>query len=151
MAQRLKVFTWADGFHAFTVAATSRPKALQAWGVTSDLFQTGLAQEAPDNLDAAAALASPGSVIKRGIAVDVGQPPKRKPASKTAQARKAQQRVTDLEARLVVMNAAHVASIGQLEARQQALDDERSLAESDHLREREAIDQSLEQARSDLV
>ncbi len=25
---KLKVFTWSDGFHAFTVATTSRPRAL---------------------------------------------------------------------------------------------------------------------------
>ena len=45
MAARLKVFTWSDGFHAFTVAASSRPKALAAWGVGQDLFKSGLARQ----------------------------------------------------------------------------------------------------------
>lgn len=42
MAARLKLFEWSDGFHTFTVAASSRPKALVAWGSGQDLFATGL-------------------------------------------------------------------------------------------------------------
>jgi hypothetical protein len=41
----LKVFSWSDGFHAFTVAASSRPKALAAWGMSRDIFKDGLAHE----------------------------------------------------------------------------------------------------------
>lgn len=40
MAQKLKVFTWSDGFHAHTVAVSSRPKALAAWGVSQDIFKS---------------------------------------------------------------------------------------------------------------
>ncbi len=46
MAPRLKVFEWSDGFHRFTVAAASRPKALAAWGIHQDIFASGLAREA---------------------------------------------------------------------------------------------------------
>ena len=73
MAAKLKVFTWSDGFHAFTVAASSRPKALEAWGATQDLFKTGLAHEVEEGADRDAALASPGAVISRGLSVDVGK------------------------------------------------------------------------------
>nr|WP_314435032.1 hypothetical protein [uncultured Brevundimonas sp.] len=45
MAPRLKVFRWSDGFHAYSVAVSSRPKALSAWGSGQDLFATGLAAE----------------------------------------------------------------------------------------------------------
>ena len=43
MAAKLKVFRYSDGFHAWTVAASSRPKALAAWGVKRDLFKDGSA------------------------------------------------------------------------------------------------------------
>ena len=50
MAAKLKVFRYADGFHSWTVAASSRAKALAAWGVTRlteatpDLAETDLRQ-----------------------------------------------------------------------------------------------------------
>ncbi|MBJ7319248.1 MAG: hypothetical protein JHC96_10650 [Brevundimonas sp.] len=67
MAPRLKVFTWSDGFHAFTVAASSRPKALEAWGAKQDLFATGLASQLSGGPDHDAALAAPGEVIWRSM------------------------------------------------------------------------------------
>lgn len=73
MAARLKVFEWSDGFRRFTVAASSRPRALAAWGMQQDIFASGLAREAPDSEDAQAARAAPGQVIERGLAVDAGQ------------------------------------------------------------------------------
>lgn len=73
MAVKLKVFTWSDGFHAFTVAASSRPKALEAGGSKPDLFATGLASQLTGGPDYDAALASPGEVIERGLAIDVGK------------------------------------------------------------------------------
>jgi len=56
MARALKVFTWSDGFHRYTVAETSRAKALAAWETDRDLFKEGVAKEAPDAPDAKAAL-----------------------------------------------------------------------------------------------
>ncbi len=73
MAPRLKVFEWSDGFHRFTVAAPSRPKALAAWGIQQDIFASGLAKEAPEAEDAEAARARPGEVVERGLTVDIGQ------------------------------------------------------------------------------
>ena len=70
---RLKVFTWSDGFHAFTVAATSRPKALKAWGMTQDIFKSGLAREITDGPTFDAARAQPGEVIQTGEALDPGE------------------------------------------------------------------------------
>ncbi|WP_333611319.1 hypothetical protein [Brevundimonas bullata] len=73
MAPRLKVFEWSDGFHRFTVAAASRPKALAAWGIQQDIFASGLARQAPEAEDAEAARARPGEVVERGLTVDVGK------------------------------------------------------------------------------
>ncbi|MEN5168663.1 hypothetical protein ABE444_03765 [Brevundimonas pondensis] len=71
MAPGLKVFEWLDGFRCFTVAASSRPKALEAWGVKQDIFASGLAREAPEAEDGAAARASPGQVIERGLSLGI--------------------------------------------------------------------------------
>ena len=65
MAQHLKVFVTSDGLTDFVVAVTSRPKALQAWGVKQDLFKEGRAQEATDPAVVTAALAKPGEVLRR--------------------------------------------------------------------------------------
>lgn len=88
MAPRLKVFEWSDGFHAFTVAASSRPKALAAWGVTQDLFATGLAHEVADGPDRDVALQRPGQVIERGLTIDIGKSAPRRAPSPKAEAGK---------------------------------------------------------------
>ena len=71
MARKLKVFCYSDGFHSWTVAASSRAKALEAWGVKRDLFKDGSAKEIDIGPDREAALASPGEQIERGLAVDI--------------------------------------------------------------------------------
>jgi hypothetical protein len=65
MARAPKIFTWSDGFHRYTVAATSRAKALAAWETDRDLFKEGVAQEITEGPDIAGALAAPGAVIRR--------------------------------------------------------------------------------------
>lgn len=112
MAPRLKVFEWSDGFHRFTVAAPSRPKALAAWGIQQDIFASGLAREAPEAEDAEAARARPGEVVERGLAVDVGQAgPRaaRRKARKRANAAE-QRRVRSLENELEALDRAHADS-----------------------------------------
>ena len=62
---RLKVFVTSDGFTDYVVAATSRAKALAAWGAHQDLFQTGGARETDDPELVTAASAQPGQVLRR--------------------------------------------------------------------------------------
>ena len=64
---RLKVFQATLGFHDSVVATTSRPKALEAWGVRQDLFAEGMAREAEDPAVVKAALAQPGVPLLRPI------------------------------------------------------------------------------------
>lgn len=80
MAPRLKVFQWSDGLHVFTVAATSRAKALKAWGVSQDLFATGLAHEVHEGADVRAAIKRPEAVIRKGLSPDPGPARVTKPA-----------------------------------------------------------------------
>ena len=99
MPRALKVFRYSDGFHAWTVAASSRAKALAAWGMSRDLFDQGLAEEVKDGPDHKAALDAPGEVIKRGLSVDVGKVEKAKPLkAKAGPSAKDKARVRALEA-----------------------------------------------------
>lgn len=109
MAPRLKVFSWSDGFHVFTVATSSRAKALKAWGSSQDLFATGLATEVFEGADHSAALAAPGEVMQRGLLVDTGAI-KVRPAQATEgkQSTKAQQqKVEVLVQALEALDQAH--------------------------------------------
>ena len=65
MARKLKVFSWSDGLHDYTVAATSRAKALEAWDVGRDLFKDGTAREVSEGAAHDAALAAPEMVVTR--------------------------------------------------------------------------------------
>jgi hypothetical protein len=63
MARKLKVFSWSDGLHDYTVAASSRAKALEAWDVGRDLFKDGTAREVSEGEARDAALAEPEAVV----------------------------------------------------------------------------------------
>ena len=63
MARKLKVFSWSDGLHDYTVAASSRAKALEAWDVGRDLFKDGTAKELAEGPNHDAAIAAPETVI----------------------------------------------------------------------------------------
>ena len=65
MARKLKVFTWSDGLHDYTVATTSRAKALEAWDVGRDLFKDETAKEISEGAGHDAAVAAPDTVISR--------------------------------------------------------------------------------------
>lgn len=148
MAPKLKVFTWSDGFHAFTVAASSRPKALDAWGSKQDLFATGLASQLTGGPDYEAALASPGDVITRGLAIDVGKIGKARPKKAVDPSKAKRARIETLQAALADLDETHQSSLANLDARQAALEDERRRLETDHERRRKALTADLKKARA---
>jgi predicted nucleic acid-binding Zn-ribbon protein len=126
MARAPRIFTWSDGFHRYTVAATSRAKALAAWETDRDLFKEGMAQENPEAPDAKAALAAPGAVIRRaegGLKAAVEKLPRR--AAPKGPSRPDLKR--DLEAAraaLAKADAEQEQAEADLEARRRALEDE---------------------------
>jgi hypothetical protein len=65
MAPRLKVFVTSDGFTDYVVAASSRAKALAAWGVRQDVFKEGAAHETDDPALVKAATAQSGEVLRK--------------------------------------------------------------------------------------
>ncbi len=125
MARKLKVFCYSDGFHSWTVAASSRAKALEAWGVRRDLFKDGAAKEIDIGPDRAAALAAPGKLIERGLSVDIGEVARTKapkPKKPKASDVKAQARVAAVEAELAELEEAQARETGAAEAERDALE-----------------------------
>ena len=129
MAGKLKVFTWSDGFHAFTVATTSRPKALEAWGSKQDLFATGLASQLSGGPDYEAALASPGEVIERRLAIDVGKIGKAKPAKPRGPSKAKAARIEKLKTALADLDKRRQAEVADFEDQQTTLNKARQVAE----------------------
>ncbi len=65
--RRLKVFTAEIGFFESVVAVPNQAEALRAWGVHQNLFAGGDARIATDEDAIAAALANPGTPLRRAI------------------------------------------------------------------------------------
>ena len=148
MAVKLKVFTWSDGFHAFTVATTSRPKALEAWGSKQDLFATGLASQLSGGPDYEAALSSPGEVIERGLAIDVGKIGKAKPAKPRGPSKAKAAKIEKLQAALADLDERHQAVRADFEEQQAMLNQARQEAEVTYEAERKSLAAALKKAKA---
>jgi hypothetical protein len=153
MAPRLKVFVTSDGLTDYVVAATSRAKALAAWGVRQDVFKEGQAHETDDPELVAAAVARPGEVLRRpagtreALARLKSAPIPKAPKGPSKAALK---KVADLERRLADLDAAHEAAADKL-AREQAELARRAEAEAaDHAARREKLAKALTSARQAL-
>ena len=154
MARRLKVFCYSDGFHSWTVAAPSRAEALEVWGVKRDLFKDGSAREIDVGPDKAAALAAPGELIERGLAVDIGQvertrAPKGKAKAPKSDA-KARAKVAALEAELEELDETQAAETEALEAERAALEGRAAALAKRQRKAREALKAKLKAARAKL-
>ncbi|MDQ8028617.1 MAG: hypothetical protein REJ23_07800, partial [Brevundimonas sp.] len=142
------VFTWSDGFHAHPVAVTSRPKALEAWGVDTDLFRSGYAREVTSGPEFEAAMASPGEVLRLGQAVDVGKlepAPRKRAAPRATAAQKA--KVAKLEADLDALDVARQAETAAQDAARAKLEKEIASAADRYDRDRAALFGRLKAAR----
>jgi hypothetical protein len=67
MARKLKTYVTSQGFYDLAVAAPSMNAALEAWGVSSNLFHQGFAKETRDKKVIAATMAKPGSILQRPV------------------------------------------------------------------------------------
>lgn len=157
MVRKLKVFCYSDGFHSWTVAAPSRAKALEAWGVKRDLFRDGSAREIDLGPDREAALAAPGALIERGLAVDIGEvarkkapKAKAKPDKPKASDAKARARVEALETERAALDAAQAEETAALEAEREALERKAAALEKRQAKARDALKAKLKAARAKL-
>jgi hypothetical protein len=141
---KLKVFAWSNGLKTYAVATTSRPKALQAWGIHQDLFADGTAREVDDPALVAAATAAPGDVIERAVgggaarAMAAAKPPQR---SKGATA--ARKRAAELKAKRAALDDEHAQRLQDIERRRRELDDEVAALEEAHQAARAALADKL--------
>jgi hypothetical protein len=142
MAARLKVFVTSDGMTDYVVAASSRPKALAAWGSHQDLFKTGLAHETDDEALTRAATAQPGEVLRRaaGSRAALAKLKPAKAAKPKGPSKAALKKISDLEAKLEAADAAQARDLAALDAEREAL-----LAR--HARTRERLETQLNAAR----
>lgn len=152
MAPPLKLFEWSDGFHTFTVAASSRPKALAAWGSGQDLFATGLAKEIDDSPDGEAAKASPGTVIERKLDVKLPAPVPKKNQTKKAQKPSAADRKRLQAAQLALddLDTMHGQAAQRLDEELQALKTRRAEERQAYEEQREKLQDRVEKARARL-
>lgn len=151
MTRAPKVFTWSDGFHRYTVAATSRARALAAWETDRDLFKEGVAQEASDAPDAEAALAAPGAVIRRAeggleAAIETLPKPKVRKASDQAEARR-RKALARAQAELEMAEAGQRDAEAALERRRRALDAEAAALSDGWTRRRATLTRAIERLR----
>ena len=155
MAAKLKVFVTSDGLTDYVVAATSRPKALAAWGSHQDLFKTGLAHETDDPTLTKAATAQPDEVLRRPAGTR-GELAKLKPARPKASAKAkrpskaALKKVADLERRIATAEAAHDKAVAALDAKRRELDREAAALAEGRAKERKTLDEALSAARRAL-
>jgi hypothetical protein len=153
MARALKVFTWSDGFHRYTVAETSRAKALAAWETDRDLFKEGVAEEAPEAPDAKAALAAPGAVIRRAegglkSAVDRLPKPKAKKVDDQAEAEAERKRaLAEAEAALDAAETEQRDAEADLEQRRRGLDAEAVALSGSWAKRRAALEKTIARLR----
>ncbi|WP_439471001.1 hypothetical protein [Brevundimonas sp.] len=148
MARALKTFCYSDGFHVWTVAASSRTKALAAFGLKRDLFKDGSAKEIDEGPDRAAALKAPGELIERGLSVDVGKVARTSAPKETAASRRAKARVEALEAELAALDTTQAGETAALEAKRAALEAEAEALVKRQATAREAVKAKLKAARA---
>lgn len=151
MAQRLKVFVTSDGLTDYVVAASSRAKALAAWGAHQDLFKTGGAHETdvPDLV--AAATAAPGQVLRRAAdthAALASAPKRSKP--KPGPSKAALEKVARLERDLAEAVSVHEAELTDIQTAREALDIRQAEVEKRFSSRRAELQAALREARAAL-
>lgn len=150
MAARLKVFVSSDGLNDYVVAASSRPKALAAWGAHQDLFKTGGARETDDPELIKAALAQPGEVLRRSAKGGRVTLPPRHRAEKPKVPSPAARRLERAQARLADLDGAHEAELDRIAAAREALDAKAEKAEGAYREARARAEEEVEEARRKL-
>lgn len=152
MAPRLKVFVTSDGLTDYVVAASSKAKALAAWGSHQDLFKTGSAHETDDAELVEAATAKAGEVLRRpaGTRGELAKLKLAKPPKPAGPSKAALKKVADLEARLEALDAEQAAARARLEAKRARIDRELEAQAVDHAAERARFETALSAARRAL-
>lgn len=155
MAPRLKVFVTSDGLTDYVVAASSRPKALAAWGVRQDLFKTGVARETDDPELVEAATVRPGEVLRRPAGSRAAlarlKPPKAAKPKTKGPSPAALKRVANLEARLASLEEQHERACAEIAHAREDLNAREALEARNYTAQRDKLAADLAKARKALV
>lgn len=165
-APRLKVFAARFGFHDSVVAAPSQAKALEAWGIRQNLFAEGRAAVTDDPAAIAAALAHPGTPLRRAVGSkdpfslepglpDVPAPPKAKrpdlklvpKAVAPAPPPPDRSALEAAEKALAAINARRIEEEAELARRREALESEEAASRQRWIKDRKAAEANLHKAR----
>lgn len=150
MAQRLKVFVTSDGLTDYVVAASSRAKALSAWGAHQDLFKTGGAHESDDPALVAMTAASPGVVLRRPADSKAALAKAPKQAKPKGPSKAALQKVARLEQELAAEIADYETERTRIDTAQAELDARRSGLKDSFTKRRARLQIALRAARAAL-
>jgi hypothetical protein len=152
---RLKVFAAQIGFFETVVAASSRPKALEAWGTHQDLFAQGEAREIDKSEpEAKAALERPGEVLTRPVgdkgpfkpgAEGTPEPPK--PKGKPKKPKPDRSKLDAAEAALDALEKEAAKTLAGLKAERKALDARMESAKADLAERRREAEAEVKAAR----
>ncbi|WP_312597665.1 hypothetical protein [Brevundimonas sp.] len=121
---------------------------MEAWGSKQDLFATGLASQLSGGPDYEAALASPGEVVERGLAIDVGKIGKAKPAKPRGPSKAKAAKIEKLQAALADLDQRHQAVRTDFEEQQATLNQARQEAEVTYEAEHKSLASALKKARA---
>jgi len=151
MAARLKVFVTSDGLTDYVVAASSKPKALAAWGSHQDLFKTGLAHETDDPALVKAATAKPGEVLRhpagaRGELASL-KPAKKHPAKPSGPSKAALNKIARLEKQLAKLEADRAADLAKIDDQRAVLDRQAEAVTSRSADRRKRLEAALAAAK----
>lgn len=150
MAQRLKVFVTSDGLTDYVVAASSRAKALAAWGAHQDLFKTGGAHETDDPILVAAATATPGEVLRRAADTEAALASAPKPLKRKSPSKAASEKVAKLEQELADETARHGAERAEIHAALAQLNTQQAEMDEAFTARRAKLQIALRKARAAL-
>lgn len=150
MAAKLKVFVTSDGLADYVVAASSRPKALAAWGAHQDLFATGSAHETDDPELMKAALAQPGEVLRRPARSHALPAALPRAAMPKGPSRAALRKIEEAEQALSAVEAEHEAAVAQIADQRAALDAREAEESERYETDRREAERTLAKARRAL-
>ena len=152
MARRLKVFVTSDGLTDYIVAATSKAKALAAWGLRQDVFKEGRAGETDDAALVKAATARPGEVLRRaaGTRGKLERLTLARPAKAKSPTPAQRERVAELETQLSRLDAEREAELGRIAKAQADLAKQRTALEAKMTAQRARLEARLSSARAAL-
>jgi hypothetical protein len=169
-ARKLKVFQAQFGFFDTVVAAPSQAAALRAWGIHQNLFAGGEARVSTDEATVKAALAHPGTPLRRAVgssdpfvleptslpkvpdaperpspaktkvAPTLKQPPKPRPPADRSKLDAAEAALRNLDDRRKAQEAG-------LRAEEEALEAKRSKAQQAYVKARKAATAAVVEAR----